>query len=371
MASIVRRDMDSGFHAVYVENDGQRTAYAALRPVGSEDETALAACLARFLKESGTSIIKCDVFGPCDRYKAFTRALEGLFPPPGFPVTWVEGLDCSRDSLAGILVRSVAGPVVETVCLDAVPVARVWEDGVGRYCLAGGIHSNAFSALPGQQTQLTLEKLEAALNAAGMDTTNIVRTWFYNDQLLDWYSEFNAVRTRFYRERGIFNRLLPASTGIGGKNPYQAALVAGAEAIVFKHRNASVREAISPLQNQAFGYGSAFSRAVEVERPGERRLLVSGTASINEAGETVCKGDIDGQIGKTMVVVEALLSSSRMEWSDVVRAIAYMKHPAGAAAFSRFLQSSAAPDLPWIVPQNDICRHDLLFEIEVDAVKVS
>ncbi len=371
MATIVRRDMESGFHAVYVEHDNGRTAYAALVPAGAEDEAALAVRLATFLEESGTSIVKCDVLGPCARYKEFMKALDGLFPAPGFPVTWVEGLGCGNNPLAGILVRSVAGPMVETVCLDALPVARVWEDAVGRYCLAGGIHSNASSALPGQQAQLTLEKLEAALNAAGMDATSLARTWFYNDRLLDWYSVFNAVRTRFYRERGIFNRFLPASTGIGGKNPHEAALVAGAEAIVFKHHNATVREATSPLQNQAFGYGSAFSRAVEVETPDERRLLVSGTASINEAGETVCKGDIDGQICRTMKVVEALLFSRRMEWSDVVRAIAYVKHPAGAPAFSRFLQSSAVPVLPWIVAHNEICRDDLLFEIEVDAVKVS
>jgi enamine deaminase RidA (YjgF/YER057c/UK114 family) len=255
--------------------------------------------------------------------------------------------------------------------LGARPAGRLYEDAFCRYCLLGGIHSNAPSLMPGQQAMMTLEALEAALNAAGMDMTNIARTWFYNNNLLAWYDAFNAVRTRFYRERGVFDKVLPASTGIGGKNPHESALVAGAEAVVFKHAGASMQAVESPLQNQALKYGSAFSRAVEITTPQERRLMVSGTASINEQGKTVYEGDIGAQIGHTMNVVEALLSSRRMAWSNVMRAIAYVKHPGFAGNFSQYLASSTMPALQWITAHNEVCRDNLLFEIEVDAVKVA
>jgi enamine deaminase RidA (YjgF/YER057c/UK114 family) len=323
------------------------------------------------LNENGASFVKCDVFGSCGAYSAFMRELETAVPPHGLPVTWVEGAGCNDSPIAGATVRCVTGINAETIFLGTRPVGRLYEDAFCRYCLLGGIHSNAPSVMPGQQAQMTLEALEAALNAAGMDMTNLARTWFYNNNLLEWYDAFNAARTRFYRDRGVFDRILPASTGIGGKNPHEAALVAGAEAVVFKHDGASMQSVLSPLQNQAFKYGSAFSRAVEIITPQERRLVVSGTASINEKGKTVYEGDVGAQIVHTMKVVEALLGSRQMAWQNVVRAIAYVKHPGLAKDFSRFLASSALPALPWITAHNEICRDNLLFEIEIDAVKVA
>ena len=77
------------------------------------------------------------------------------------------------------------------------------------------------------------------------------------------------------------------------------------------------------------------------------------------------------QIDHTTKVVEALLGSRQMAWQNVVRAIAYVKHPGLAKDFSQYLASSALPALPWITAHNEICRDDLLFEIEVDAVKVA
>jgi hypothetical protein len=58
-----------------------------------------------------------------------------------------------------------------------------------------------------------------------------------------------------------------------------------------------------------------------------------------------------------------------MDWADTVRAIAYVKNPGDAATFSGFLRERSFPQLPWIIAANDVCRDDLLFEIEVDAVK--
>jgi enamine deaminase RidA (YjgF/YER057c/UK114 family) len=365
---------EEGSHTVVVGHGAVKNMYATLWTAAGEDGTSFSGRLVDLLKKNNASFVKCDVFGSCAAYSAFMRALETAVPPHGLPVTWVEGAGCGGGPFAGAIVRCVTGAGAarpETIMLGAGPVGRLYEDAFGRYCLLGGIHANAPTMMPGQQAQMTLEALEAALNAAGMDMTNIARTWFYNNNLLEWYDAFNAARTHFYRERGVFDKVLPASTGIGAKNPHEAALVAGAEAVVFKHADSRVEAVISPLQNQALKYGSAFSRAVEITTPQERRLIVSGTASINEQGKTVYEGDIGAQIRHTMKVVEALLGSRQMSWSNVIRAIAYVKQPGFAKDFSQYLASSALPALPWITAHSEVCRDNLLFEIEVDAAKIA
>jgi len=51
-----------------------------------------------------------------------------------------------------------------------------------------------------------------------MDFSHVARTWLYLDNLLDWYDDFNVVRTSFFRKHDVFRGLVPASTGIGGSN---------------------------------------------------------------------------------------------------------------------------------------------------------
>lgn len=67
--------------------------------------------------------------------------------------------------------------------------------------------------------------MEEALNRAGMDFSHVVRTWFYNNRLLDWYEEFNRARDTFFESRGVFDRLVPASTGIGSGQSGKCGLV--------------------------------------------------------------------------------------------------------------------------------------------------
>ena len=52
------------------------------------------------------------------------------------------------------------------------------------------------------------EKMEALLKQADMEFTDIARTWIYLNDLLEWYDEFNVVRTQFFRERGTFEDLV-------------------------------------------------------------------------------------------------------------------------------------------------------------------
>ena len=121
-----------------------------------------------------------------------------------------------------------------------------------------------------------------------MHFRHVVRTWFYNENLLAWYAEFNQARTAFFHQHRITR--MPASTGIGVANAGGSALVAKAIAVQPKTRFVTVRRIDSPLQREASAYGSSFSRAMEVADRAGRVLYISGTASIFPNGKTAYVG---------------------------------------------------------------------------------
>jgi enamine deaminase RidA (YjgF/YER057c/UK114 family) len=240
-----------------------------------------------------------------------------------------------------------------------------FEDADAKYCILGDIRPRNPAASPGEQTLNVLETIQKALASAGMDFRDIVRTWFYNDRILDWYAEFNRARSAFFRRHDL--ALMPASTGIGASNPAGAALVVKAIAVMPKTRKVTIRRIDSPLQCDAFAYGSAFSRGVEVADPAARILHISGTASIEPDGETAYVGDAGKQIEKTMEVVDAMLAQNGMDISDTTRAIAYFRHRSIIPIWRRYCRIRELPPIPIILAECDICRDNLLFEIELDA----
>jgi enamine deaminase RidA (YjgF/YER057c/UK114 family) len=234
--------------------------------------------------------------------------------------------------------------------------------------LLAGILPVSFDATPGGQAYNSFEQIETALSKVGMDFSHVVRTWLYLDKLLDWYDEFNVARTNFFLSRGVFDRLIPASTGIGASNPSGAALASGALAIRPKHDRVVIREVASPLQCAATQYRSSFSRAVEVTFPGRRYLTISGTASIAPGGESLYQDNVVKQIHLTLDVVEAILKSRGYEWANTIRAIGYFRDIHDLPVFDAICKERRIAPLPLAPAHTIVCRDDLLFEIELDAV---
>ena len=222
-----------------------------------------------------------------------------------------------------------------------------------------------------EQTREVFERMEAALQDEGMTFAHVVRTWFYLDDILTWYREFNAIRTAFYKERKIFGGVVPASTGVGMANPNGAALVGGLLAVKPRSDRVEVFAVPSPLQCSAMDYRSSFSRAVEVHVAGRRHLYISGTASIAPNGHSAHRGDMRGQVDLTMNVVRAILVSRRMNFADATRVTAYIKHPHDAPVFDAWLAEHGLQAWPVVTTPATICRGELLFEIELDAVSAT
>lgn len=351
---------------IRLPNGRFQEAFITVPALGFEEPAALFQRLQEFLTDDPhLRVVRQDVFG------ALNGHAEGPRDQGAWPLTWVEGSGGNDCPVAGIQVHAVAGTEVTPVRLGDRVVGTMFEDANARHCVLGGLRPSANRASPREQTREVFAQMEAALTSVGMTFQHVYRTWFYLENILAWYGEFNAERNAFFRERRLFDLLLPSSTGVGGKNFDGAAVVANLLAIQPRNQRVNLQTVASPLQGPAPVYGSSFSRAVELALPHQRRLYVSGTASIGPDGQTVHIGDLEQQVAYTMGVVAAILNSRQMGWEDVVRAIAYFKDAKSVSAFSQYCHAQRLPELPCLVAENEICRDDLLFELEVDAVRIA
>ncbi|MDP7290251.1 MAG: hypothetical protein QGH94_19875 [Phycisphaerae bacterium] len=324
----------------------------------------------KVIQENNATVVSQHVFAPIGTNDAGRSALAQAAENCDWPVTWIDSGHKQGSHLAGTQFYAVIGTDVDRIEDGGRIVASTFEDADARYCHLGDMRATDTSETRSDQTQRTFDLMETALDKTGMDFSNVIRTWIYLDELLDWYDPFNVVRTKFFDARGVFDRLVPASTGISGANPYGAAMMASALAVAPKSGEFSVQTVDSPLQCPAPAYGSSFSRGVEFGTPDCRRLSISGTASIAPGGETVYLDDIDAQIKLTFEVVKAILDSRKMDWGNVSKAMAYLKDADYITALQQYCSANDVEQIPFVITENHVCRHDLLFEMELDAVAV-
>lgn len=331
-----------------------------------ESADSLFSRLATTLRQREGTIVALMVYADVAAREQTTKVMRRYLGAIDWPVLWVEGRSCSGSLVAGVQAFAVRGTEVERVLVKGRVVGTMFGDADARHCLLAGISADNPRDPCDQQTFQAFENLRAALESVGFNFGDIARTWFYNHKLLDWYDTFNRVRTGYYAERPFRTGSLPASTGVEGNNPLGAALALAAWAVQPVNDNARVEEIGSPLQCPAPRYGSSFSRAMEIESGGLRRLLISGTASIAPEGHTLWEKDIKQQVTTTMEVVAAILHSRQMDFCHVTRATAYFKYPLDVAAFDAW-QAHHRLSLPAVYVHCDICRDNLLFELELDA----
>lgn len=364
----LERVHQKGLDAVIVRRGSFREFHITLRPIPGDRQHYWCSRLALFLREHGGKIVKHDMFGSIAACEDALERMHVVFGDVTWPVTCAEGRASSGNGIAGTQILAIADAEVKTVMSNWRPVGCVFNDGWARHCVLGELRARDVSTSKATQAAQVYEEIEQALADEGFALGNLVRTWLFIEDILDWYGAFNQVRTKVFRDKNLFSKLIPASTGIGAKNRHGAALVAGAWAMQpMDDSSFTISEVGSPLQCSARKYGSCFSRAVEIRGAGLSRLLVSGTASIDPAGRSAREGDLAGQIQLTMEVVEAILRSRRMRWTDVSRATAYLKHCAAAPVFADWCNEHEVR-LPAIEVQSHLCRDELLFEIEVDAL---
>ena len=128
--------------------------------------------------------------------------------------------------------------------------------------------------------------------------------------------------------------------------------------------------------NEAHAYAlpSSFSRGMRVEAPFVTTLYISGTASINESGETVHPCDFAAQLHRTYDNITKLLHAEGATWKHVVRTTCYLKNiQKDYDEFNRIRTSFYAEQGLDPLPASTgiearLCRDDLLVEIEAIAL---
>jgi 2-iminobutanoate/2-iminopropanoate deaminase len=126
--------------------------------------------------------------------------------------------------------------------------------------------------------------------------------------------------------------------------------------------------------NEAYDYGSAFSRGLRVELERYSILFISGTAAVDEVGRTVHAGDMRAQCWRTYRNITGLLESEGASWKDVVKTTCYLRdierdYDDFNAVRTAFFAWQELHPLPASVGiQARLCRDDLLIEIEAVAL---
>jgi enamine deaminase RidA (YjgF/YER057c/UK114 family) len=126
--------------------------------------------------------------------------------------------------------------------------------------------------------------------------------------------------------------------------------------------------------NEAYDYGSAFSRGMRIDLNGLTILLISGTASIDDAGRTVHVGDLRAQLRRTFDNITNLLAAEGATWHDIVRTTCYLRdierdYQAFNEERTAFYKEQQLDPLPASTGiQAILCRPDLLIEIEAIAM---
>ena len=128
--------------------------------------------------------------------------------------------------------------------------------------------------------------------------------------------------------------------------------------------------------NAAYHYPkpSSFTRGMRVDLNGLAILFLSGTASIDEHGQTIHVGDLRAQTRRTFQNIAGLLEAEGATWKDVVRTTCYLRDiTRDYAEFNEertaFYREQGLDPLPASTGvQAILCRPELLVEIEVVAM---
>lgn len=356
---------EEGLHVTIVRRKSVREFHITVKPIPGEPAGAMIQRLRSFCVANQATMVREEGFGFCRAFAEFHRQSAAAWKNLTWPSFWLEGKPVEHAAASGVHAFAIAGPSVEPIYEADRAIGSVFNDGYARHCIFGDLLPHAGSRA--DQAREIFDKTTRHLAAAGLTWRNVARTWLYLDRILEWYGDLNRIRKEAFERYDVFGGFMPASTGIGAANPSGRAIVAGLWAVDPLDARTIVRPVESPLQCSARDYGSCFSRAAEIITPDLRRLFVSGTASISPDGATEFAGDIRKQIARTFEVVGAILNARAMTWSDVSRATVYLKDANDAWAFAEY-ELEHGLNLPVLVTEADVCRDDLLFEIELDAL---
>ena len=222
-----------------------------------------------------------------------------------------------------------------------------------------------------QSTQSAYDNIYTTL--LDLDYPHLLRTWNYFPHInqhinsLERYQAFCVGRAHATEAANQENNQLPAASAIG---THQGPLL-----VYFIAAKQPGGQLENPIQTSAFQYpkiysprSPSFSRAMIKRWDDSTQLYISGTASV--AGhQTMHKGDIEQQFTQTLKNLRALTDKnngqipSAFNFSNVLWKV-YIRDPAHYSLLKDLVNKTLLPSKPVLYLHGDICRADLLMEIE-------
>jgi hypothetical protein len=268
----------------------------------------------------------------------------------------------------------------------------ILESETGKEILAGGVSSYSYPDDTRKAAEKAFDLMVAILDREQMSLNHIVRQWNYVGDILNIkdgyqnYQIFNEVRSEYYhRYRNI--KGYPAATGIGMKH--------GGVILDFcalrPTGSAEIKSVNNPNQVNAYDYGQQvlmgmsgkgksvkhppqFERGLLLINNQDATLFISGTAAII-GQETIGKNDVEKQTIVTIENMKKLSDTERIsqlmsapvlfnEKYSLLRI--YIKRQ-NDFKLVRQICGEHFPQIPAIYLEADICRNDLLVEIEAEV----
>lgn len=207
---------------------------------------------------------------------------------------------------------------------------------------------------------------------------HLIRIWNFFKNInqtsgsLERYQSFCVGRYDALQEVTEFERLLPAATAIGTSD--------GKFIIYFLATTKAGVQVENPRQISAYHYpkqyspkSPSFARATLKHWPSVTQFFISGTASI-VGHETLHEENVLIQLEEILKNIEALVTTVRDTHQQPIRDITglslmkvYIRHPEHYQMIQESLSHRIGKDVAVIYLQGDICRENLLLEIEAFA----
>ena len=223
-------------------------------------------------------------------------------------------------------------------------------------------------------TELAYQEIFAVLQETAH--RHLIRIWNYLPEINrdaggdERYRLFNSARQLAFRNSGqAIVGTVPAACALG--SPAGSPI-----SIYFLAARQQPKMIENPRQTSAYHYppkfgrhSPIFSRACVLHESSGTNLFVSGTASI-VGHETIHRGDVGAQTRETMANIIALLGeANRVVGSaryslDGLKFKVYVRQPPDLRAIEKALSGWLRSSTPIVYLRADVCREDLLVEIE-------
>jgi chorismate lyase / 3-hydroxybenzoate synthase len=336
---------------------------------------------------AGTGSLQLDYLSSREVASQSSSWWQGVLGVVGFEKT--PNIDCARVPVTASMIRSlcandlcevwrVADPDVQLSSGSAhARVSYRFSDDLlfGSLTIAErAIDAHSEAGALQRATEIAYQEIFDVLNET--EHRHLIRIWNYLPEINaqtggdERYRHFNSARQTAFRKSGRATMgTVPAACALG--SPAGSPL-----SIYFLAARRPPKMIENPRQTSAYHYppkfgrhSPIFSRACVWGESGSGRLFVSGTASI-VGHETIHPGDVVAQTRETMVNIGALLGEANRivggsHYSlNGLKLKVYVRTPSDLPAIEATLSELLSPAASIVYLQADVCREDLLVEIE-------